>query len=114
MAIDAYAFGRMQINGKTYTTDLFILPGGRVREHWWRRRGHAVGMADLVPVLSARPAVLVIGTGASGMMRPDPGLSADLASEGIRLVAIPSADAVRHFNALPPETRVAAAFHLTC
>ncbi|MFH1981666.1 MAG: MTH938/NDUFAF3 family protein [Pseudomonadota bacterium] len=114
MAIDDYAFGRMTIDGRVYTTDLMILPDGRVLSDWWRRRGHAVGAADLEPVLSCDPAVLVIGTGADGRMHPDPGLPGDLEARGIRLVAVPTAEAMACFNHLPPEFRRAAAFHLTC
>lgn len=113
MTIDDYSFGRMTIDGRVFTSDLVISPGGRISTGWWRRRGHVVGMADLGLILAALPAALVIGTGASGMMRPEPALSGELADLGVHLVIAPTAEAVRRFNALPHDTR-AGAFHLTC
>ena len=114
MVIEDYAFGRMTVDGRLYTSDLMILPDGTVSVGWWRRRGHAVGTADLGPILPSRPAILIIGTVASGMMRPDATLADDLAGMGIRMVAIPTAEAVKKFNARDASTPCAAAFHLTC
>ncbi|NMX22780.1 hypothetical protein HCU62_02320 [Dissulfurirhabdus thermomarina] len=111
-----YRFGEVEVDGRPFRRDLKIVRG-RVREGWWRDRGHAVGEADLVDVIEARPAVLVLGTGASGLMRPDPSLEEALAAREIRLEALPSARAVERFNELCREMgaeRVALAIHLTC
>lgn len=114
MVIEHYAFGRMTVNGRVYTSDLMILPNGEVLDEWWRRRGHVVGTADLGSILNSRPELLILGTGASGRMRPEPSLEAALGDLGIRLVAAPTADAAIRFNKVPAESRCAAAFHLTC
>jgi hypothetical protein len=71
-------------------------------------------MEDLAGVLAAAPEVLVIGQGASGLLRvPDPVRKA-LEARGIRVVAAPTAEVVREYNALAGARRVVAALHLTC
>jgi hypothetical protein len=114
MVIGDYTFGRMNINGRVYTADLMILPDGQVLADWRRRRGHEVGAPDLGPILSSRPELLIIGTGAYGRMRTDSSLEAELGAAGIRLVAVPTGDAVARFNQLQTACSRAAAFHLTC
>ncbi|MBE9472531.1 MAG: hypothetical protein IMY75_10535, partial [Chloroflexi bacterium] len=60
------------------------------------------------------PEVLVVGTGAYGMMRVTEETRRALETAGIRLIAAPTAEAVKTYNELREETRVAAALHLTC
>ena len=112
--IEAYSFGRMTIDGREYTKDLKIF-SGRVKAKWWRKKGHFVDEQDLQDLIEAKPRVLVIGTGAHGLMKISPSLKRSLANEGIELIAQPSADAVDTFNRLQGgEHGIAAAFHLTC
>ncbi len=113
--IEDYSFGRMVINGKTYSGDLIIFPDGRVRESWWRREGHRLQLADLEELLRAEPEIIVAGTGASGMMKPAAGLAALLKAQGIELICRPTAAAYMTFNKLRQQDRNAAGcFHLTC
>ena len=51
--IESTAFGVMTIDGRTYTSDLIIFPDGRVQDGWWRKRGHVLGVDDIL-VLSIR------------------------------------------------------------
>lgn len=112
--IESYGFGHMTIGGRRYQQDLKIVEG-RVKAGWWRKEGHRVDADDLRDVLEARPATLVVGTGANGLMRVAEGLRRELEERGIELVAEPSARAAETFNRLVAEDRrVAAAFHLTC
>jgi hypothetical protein len=113
-SIDAYAFGRIEIDGQTYTKDLIILPAG-VRPNWWRHEGHALKPGDLDAVFAAGPKVLVIGRGAQSGMRVTPEAQAALQSAGIAFVALPTADAVEEYNHRQRQGEpVAAALHLTC
>jgi hypothetical protein len=112
--IDKYSFGRMTIQGRTYTSDLTII-GGLVRDNWWRKSGHVFRVEDLFDVVRADPEVLVLGTGSSGMARPAPDLESELLANGIRLVALPTPQAVIAFNDLHARGADAAGgFHLTC
>lgn len=39
MTIASYSFGKITIDGQTFTSDLIIYPG-RIDPSWWRREGH--------------------------------------------------------------------------
>lgn len=110
--INSYNFGEINIDGRIYTSDVIILPEG-VKSDWWRRTGHELSTDDIRDVLDARPDVLVVGTGASGMMRVLPEVNEALSKAGIELIVEKTERACEIFNALPAE-RKAAALHLTC
>ncbi len=113
-AIEHYRFGAITVDGQRHTRDLIILPDERIVAGWWRKEGHALHPGDLTAVFEAAPEVLVVGTGAYGMMRVTEKTRRALATAGIRLIAAPTAEAVKTYNELREETRVAAALHLTC
>lgn len=113
--IDHYAFGTMTINNEAFHGDLYILADGRIRKNWWRTEGHLLQLKDMLDLLADHPANLVVGTGASGLMRPAPGLEEELDKAGIKAVFLPTAQAVALYNSLINEgSEVAACFHLTC
>ncbi|NOZ26375.1 MAG: hypothetical protein GXO94_09845, partial [Nitrospirae bacterium] len=97
MHIDSYSFGRIVIDGKTYTSDVLVLPQ-RVLSPWWRRQGHLLQMEDLSEALKERPEVLIIGCGFSGVMKVPRGLTEELEGLGMEVVAEKTTDAVRIFN----------------
>ena len=111
--IDSYSFGRIVVDGKEYTSDVIILPHG-VFSNWWRRTGHELSADDLGPVFDAGPEVLVVGTGASGMMKVLPGVREALKENNIELIVERTEEACRVFNRLCRENKAAAALHLTC
>ena len=111
--IDDYRFGRIVIDGRAYTSDLFLLPH-RVVENWWREEGHVLHAADLGPVFELQPEVLVVGQGTFGRMRVPPEAEQALTDAGIELVALPTPGACEAYNALSRQRTVAAALHLTC
>jgi hypothetical protein len=113
--IDSYSFGRMVIEGREYRKDLLILPDGRIVCPWWRISGHELAPADLREVVAAGPRLLVVGTGADGVMKPAPDLLENLEAGGIRVVLLPTGPAVERYNSLlGKEAGLAACFHLTC
>lgn len=112
--IEAYTFGSIKIAGRTYTSDITIT-SGHVKDQWWRASGHSVSIGDIKDILAARPAVLVLGTGSSGMLRPADDFSRELEKLGITLIAKPTRQAIDEFNRLHAQgEKVAAGFHLTC
>ncbi len=68
MKIEHYSFGKIVIDGKTYTSDLIIYPD-RIDPSWWRKEGHLLQIDDLSDVLKENPDLIIIGTGYSGVMR---------------------------------------------
>jgi hypothetical protein len=113
MKIEHYSFGRIIIDGKTYTSDVIIYPG-RVDSSWWRKEGHNLQVVDLGDVINAKPQVLVIGTGSSGAMRVSRDTISHLESKGIEVHVERTDKAVELFNKLQKDKIVIAALHLTC
>ncbi|MEA3226852.1 MAG: MTH938/NDUFAF3 family protein, partial [Planctomycetota bacterium] len=70
---------------------------------------------DLQPVIEAKPSVLVVGCGASGMMKVCEDTRQSLQQHNIELIALDTHEAVKKFNELAKKGQdVAAALHLTC
>lgn len=114
MEIEQYEFGKIVVNGKTYTDDIKII-GDRVVPHWYRSSGHRVEVADVDDVLAAKPDIFVLGKGEPGRMAADAELVALLKKENIELIEKPSKEAAAIFNQLHKKKKnVAAGFHLTC
>lgn len=115
MIIESYSFGQMIIDGLEYGKDLMILPDGEIVCPWWRKTGHELILVDIEVIVTAKPSILVIGTGSSGLMRPATGLSTILKAKGIGTVILPTKQAANEYNSLKAkESKVAACFHLTC
>jgi len=112
--IDSYEFGRIVVDGVSYTTDVLLI-GQQVRENWWRKAGHSLCVEDIEPVIAAKPAVLVVGCGAYSMMNVPEQTSKAVQQQGIALEATDTAAAAGRFNELSGKgANVAAALHLTC
>jgi hypothetical protein len=110
--VEGYRFGRVVVDGREQTKDVIVLPG-RVVSNWWRRDGHALVLEDLEDVLDELPGHLVVGTGATEQMRPDPDALQRLKERGVEVEALPTDQAVRRYQELDPAS-AAAALHLTC
>lgn len=114
MKIDAYRFGNICVEGRSYVKDVLILPPD-VHCPWWRKEGHRLDLEDLDAVLSYAPATLLVGTGAHGAMKVPGPTSRDLASRGIAVEVLNTEQACQRFNSLIEQgCRAAAALHLTC
>jgi len=112
--ITAYSFGRIEIDGETYTADVIVTPE-RVVGNWWRRQGHSLAIADLAEIMPARPEILVVGTGYYGRMAIPKATRDHLEAQGIELREARTSEAVKEFNRMQRESaRVVAALHLTC
>ena len=112
--IETYSFGNIMIKGKKYRNDLKIV-GNQIIGDWWRREGHALYPMDIDDILYSAVEILVVGTGAYGSMKVTEEAAKAIEGRGIKLVAVPTKEAVSLFNNLHNEgKRVAGAFHLTC
>ena len=111
--VEEYSFGRMVVDGREHRRDLILLPR-RVVDNWWRGDGHRLMPADLTVVIEAAPEVLVVGTGANGVMEVSEETRRALADAGIELLAAVTTEAWREYNDLRLRRHTAGAFHLTC
>lgn len=111
--IDSYGFGRMKINGITYTSDLIVF-SDHVKSDWWRIEGHKLHIKDLDEVIKMKPEILVVGTGYYGIMKVLPETENRLKAEGIQLIAEKTRNAYHTYNDLSTSKNVVGAFHLTC
>lgn len=112
--IEEYTFGKMIVRGKTYRHDIKIARG-EVIPDWWRKQGHRLSLDDIQDLLSVSPALLIIGTGQSGVLQVPAPVKQSVIQRGIELIDVPTAEAVALFNThFLKKDPVAAGFHLTC
>lgn len=111
--IDSYSFGRIVIDGKTYTSDLILYPD-KIDDSWWRKSGHILQKEDLTDVIQYNPEVLIVGTGANGLMKVPDETKEFVESKGIELIVEETKKAYETYNELKKEKKIVAAFHLTC
>jgi hypothetical protein len=111
--ISHYSFGSITIDGKAYRSDVIIFPG-RVQGSWWRKEGHYLRPEDLEEVIEAKPELVVIGTGASGVMEVPADTIKWLEGKGMKVKVARTGEAVEIYNSLKDNTSAVAALHLTC
>ena len=111
--IDSYSFGSMVVDGKEYTNDLIIYPD-HIQSSWWRVDSQRLDVEDIKEILEAKPEVLVVATGASGLVEIPEETEKRIRSKGIRLIAQKTEEGYKTFNELSKSKRVIGAFHLTC
>ena len=111
MKVDSYSFGEIVIDGKRYTSDVIVFKY-RVKS-WWRKEGHRLQVEDIKNVLEEKPDILIVGTGAYGVMKIDDEVREKLREERIKLIEENSKQACEEFNKIKDEN-VVLAIHLTC
>ena len=109
--IENYRFGKMKIDGETYTNDLKIFPD-EIKTNWWREQGHFLQVEDIQDIVEWNPDVVIIGQGASSRMKISEEAENKLEENDIEMIAQDTHEAVRLFN--QEDREVIGAFHLTC
>jgi hypothetical protein len=113
MKIEAFSFGSITIEGKTYTRDVIVYPD-RVHEEWKREEEHRPQISEFAEIVKAAPEVLVIGTGYAGVMSIADQIRNYLTSKGIEVRVDKTKNAVELFNSLRGKEKVIAVLHITC
>lgn len=114
MLIEKYSFGSINIEGIIYKKDVIIFPE-RIYSPWWREKGHSLSISDLKEVISYNPEMLIIGTGAYGVMDVPNSTIEFLQDNGIEAKVFNTKEAVNFFNKeIEIGKNVVACLHLTC
>ena len=112
--IENYSFGKIVVNGASYTDDIKIIKETVIPD-WWRKSGHRVGIDDVKDILDSGSDIIVIGTGKFGLVRLSSPLKELLKSKGVELIEKRTMEATKVFNQLHAKSHtVSAGFHLTC
>lgn len=121
--IDSYEFGRICVNGEVYKEDIIIfsVKGGSasgrpdyVKSNWRRKQGHHLCIEDIEDVISAKPDVLIIGTGTYGRVQVSADLKEYIEQQEIEVIVRRTEQAVALFNNRSKAEKAVAALHLTC
>lgn len=114
MNIDEYTFGKIIVDGHTYTSDVIITPES-VIDSWWRKEGHRLDKSDLEKIISANPDCLLVGTGYYGRMGIPIETIQYLQSKNIQVEYAPTGAAIEQLKQLENKcARIVAVLHLTC
>jgi hypothetical protein len=113
MKIDAFSFGSITVNGRTFTSDV-VLFADRVQEGWNREEEHRPQIIEFADIVKAEPDVLIIGTGYAGVLKIADPVKNYLTSKGIDVRIEKTVHAVELFNELQEKEKVIAALHITC
>ena len=111
--IDSYQFGNVVVSGKKYTSDVIISFDG-VKDSWWRKTGHELCLDDIAEVITENPEVLVVGTGAAGLMKVLPQVEEAAQTQGIKLIVETTDKACNTYNRFCRSQKLVAALHITC
>ena len=111
--IQEYGFGIFVIDGNRYGHDIKLI-GNQVIP-WKTRRGHKLNIDDIEDLVADQPKILVIGTGASGILRVGDEFKNFIRLKGIGLVIKKTKEACQEYNKLIKENKkVCAILHGTC
>ncbi len=114
MRIKSYEFGRIEINGTVYTSDVIIYDD-HINSSWWRKEGHYLQTEDIEEILKAKPDVIIIGTGKFDTMKVISNVVKELDSRGIKAVCANTDEACKRHNKMcDSDKKVVTALHLTC
>ncbi|MFQ5714173.1 MAG: Mth938-like domain-containing protein [Candidatus Scalinduaceae bacterium] len=114
MQIKSYEFGRIEINGTFYTSDVIIYDE-HINSSWWRKEGHYLQTEDIEEILKAKPDVVIIGTGKFDTMKVSSNVMKELESRGIKAIYVKTDEACKRHNEMcDSDKKVVTALHLTC
>ncbi|MFC1697737.1 Mth938-like domain-containing protein [Nanoarchaeota archaeon] len=110
MEIESYTFGEFIIDGRSYKHDIKIINNKIDKWH-----NHSLSMDDMEEIFEANPDYIIIGTGASGVVKVIDKIQKEAESRKIELIILLTDEACDKFNELNKKgENVAAIMHSTC
>lgn len=104
--IRSYQPGSIQVNEKSFTTSLILLPDQL--ENWAPQSVTDLSAESLAMIVTLKPDILLIGTGEAHVLL-SPTIYGELINQGIGVEVMSTGAACRTFNALSSEGRRVAA-----
>jgi hypothetical protein len=116
MRFGRFAFGSIEVDGRTYEHDL-VIDRGRMRKRkkgpskpFRQRYGHTpLSLAEDIPWDCHR---LVVGSGADGALPVMEDVTEEAERRGVKLVVLPTTEALEELGRAPKDTN--AILHVTC
>ena len=110
--ISSYSFGKIIIDGHEYNSDLIIFPN-KIKNNWWRDKGHLLQKNDLQSVIKYNPQKVIIGTGKFSKMKVPKNLIEELKRKAINIEIYKTDKAIHKYNNSNKEETICA-LHLSC
>lgn len=111
--IEHYSFGEFIVDGKRFKSNIVLL--GRTVKPARYLPGHDLTLEDIKPLVDFRPEVIIIGTGAYGVMKVKNEIKQYIEERGIKLIIAETKKACDKYNELLRKgVKVAAFLHNTC
>ena len=111
--IDSFVFGSFVFDGKKFDSNIVIINGVARQARYLE--GHILRESDFDKLIAAKPEIIIVGTGASGVVHVHEEIRQLIESKGIKLIIERTADACETFNELIKKRKKVCAFlHNTC
>jgi hypothetical protein len=111
--IDSFVFGSFVVDGKKFDSNISIINGVARQARYLE--GHILVESDFDKLIAARPEIIIIGTGASGVVRVQEEIRQLIESNNIKLIIERTGEACDTCNDLVKDGKKVCAFlHNTC
>ena len=111
--IDNYKFGEFVVDGKTFKSNIELI-NDKVQQHRYLEN-HELSLDDFTSLINAKPEIIIIGTGAYGVVKPPKEIIEFIEKQGIKVIAEKTGNACKTYNELIKQgKKVAALMHNTC
>jgi hypothetical protein len=111
--IDSYNFGYFIIDAKRFDSNVKLMQNKAVKCRYFEN--HIIELNDFTDLVDRKPEYIIIGTGASGVVRVPDEIKEYIQKAGIKLIIEKTADACDTYNDLIKKNKkVCALLHNTC
>ena len=111
--IDNYKFGEFIIKGKKYKSNVALINDQAKPARYLEN--HELRLDDFLELVNASPSTIIIGTGASGVVKVPQEIIDYIEKRKIKLIIAKTSDACKKYNELIKQGKNIAAFmHNTC
>lgn len=111
--IDSYTFGTFVVDGKQFDSNIALINNKAKPARYLE--SHILKTSDFDELIAAKPEIIIIGIGASGVVDVQDEIKEHIESNNIKLIIEKTGDACNTYNSLIKEGKKVCAFlHNTC